>query len=182
MERMEWRTDRRLDRVEEYQEALDGSMDSVGIIIDNIRHHLQRLDLEKQSQSEKLLLLGEELEATRESSRDYREKLKVTLWISGIIILVLLSSSFLMLLWYGLKTRHLLDRLQWKQKQFRKEFTGELSYQEELFLRALSVQDKKIRNKLNAAKKAARKMARKTSRKTVVEALRKFKLKKRKGS
>lgn len=186
MDRMDWRTDRRFERIEGDQDLLGGSVDTMGIILDSFRHHLERLDVEKQSQSEKLLLLGEELEATRESSRIYQEKLKVTLWISGMIILVLLSASFLVLLLYGLKTRQLLDRFRWKQKQIRKDLSGQIETQEELFLRALSVQDQKLRAELrtqkSAVKKAARKMARKTSRKTVMEAIRKFKLKKRKGS
>ena len=142
MDRMERRTERRLDQVEGDQETFDGSIDSIGVILDSFRHHLEWLDLEEQSQSEKLLLLGEELEATRESSRIYLERLKVILWISGIVILVMLSASFVILLIYGLKTRHLLYRLRWKQKQIRKELTD---------------QKKKIRVELKAAKKTAKK-------------------------
>ncbi len=171
-ERLEWRTGRQLEQLERARELSQSALDSMELMIGNLRQQAVDREVESQVLSEKLSLLGEELERTSESSRRYRKQLHQTLWITGSVLLALLVASFLIVFLYGVNTRHLLKRFRWKQKQVRKQLSAEISSQEELFLDALSQQYLQVKGEL--------KTHRKKLRKEIPKIIQKMKIRKRK--
>jgi hypothetical protein len=126
MERMEWRTNRRFNLLEEVLKGDREALDSMGLAMKSLRQQLEHLGQQGQVRSEKLSMLEEELESSRRAAQQYRDSLRRFLWISGMLIVLLIGLSFLILLLFGMKTRHLVERLRWKQKQVNRELAGEL--------------------------------------------------------
>ena len=101
---LERRVDRRLDQIEGEQVEAVESLDSMGLILEDLLNHLEHLEQDRQLQSERLSLLQDEIEHSRESSQEYRKGLQRILWIVGSVLLILLVASFLVLLLFSLKT------------------------------------------------------------------------------
>jgi hypothetical protein len=161
MERMEWRSNRRFNRLEEVQQAQREALDSMALVTEGLRQQLEHLERRGQIQSEKLSMLEEELESSRRSSLEYRDSLQRFLWVSGMLILLLIGLSFLILLLFGMKTRHLVERLRWKQKQVNRELAGEIEHQEKLFFGALQAQKDSLQGELKAHKRESKRTIRK---------------------
>jgi hypothetical protein len=126
MDRLEWQANRRMDLMQERLDETRLQIDSIVPILEELHRDLTRLEQEKLTQSEMIEGLREELEASRASSELYRERLQRTLWLSATALLTLLFAVFIFLLLYSLKTRHLLDRLNWRLEQVRKELWDEM--------------------------------------------------------
>jgi hypothetical protein len=148
MERMEWRSNRRFNRLEEVQQAQREALDSMALVTEGLRQQLEHLEHRGQIQSEKLSL-------------EYRDSLQRFLWVSGMLILLLIGLSFLILLLFGMKTRHLVERLRWKQKQVNRELAGEIEHQEKLFFGALQAQKDSLQGELKAHKRESKRTIRK---------------------
>jgi len=154
---LERRVDRRMDQLEGEQMDNGESLDSMGLILEDLLNHMEHLERDKQFQSEQLSLLQDEIEHSQEASRQYRKGLQRVLWIVGSVILILLSTSFLVLLLFSLKTRSLMDRLKWKQKRL----GSELKAQKKEVRRAMRSQKMEIRKGARVKKKSVRKITRK---------------------
>jgi hypothetical protein len=126
MDRLEWQANRRMELMQERVDETRFQIDSIVPVLEQLHRDLTRLEQEKLAQSEMIRGLGVELEASRASSERYRERLQRTLWLSATVLLTLLFAVFIILLLYSLKTRHLLDRLNWRLEQVRKELWGQM--------------------------------------------------------
>lgn len=157
---LERRVDRRLDQIEGEQEETVESLDSMGLILEDLLNHLNHLEQDRQLQSERLSLLKDEIEHSRESSQEYRKGLQRILWIAGSVMLILLVASFLVLLLFSIKNRSLMDRLNWNQKRF----SSKLKSQKKEFKNALQSQKKELRKESRIRKRSVRKMTRKELR------------------
>ena len=154
---LERRVERRLDQIEGEQVEAVESLDSLGLILEDLLNHLEHLDQDRLLQSERLSLLQDEIEHSRESSLEYRKGLQRILWIVGSVMLILLVASFLVLLLFSLKNRSLLDRLNWRQKRF----SSELKKQKKELQSALRSQKKEFRKESIIRKRSIRKRTRK---------------------
>jgi len=153
---LERRLDRRMDQIEGEQVEAVESLDSMGLILEDLLNHLEHLEQDRQMQSERLSLIQDEIEHSRKSSQEYRKSLHRILWIAGSVILILLVASFLVLLLFSLKTRSLTERLKWNQKRFGDELkTLNIRIQREMQL-----QKKALKKESRIRKKSVRKTTR----------------------
>jgi hypothetical protein len=85
--------------------------DSLAMELGLMEKRLEQLQKEHLNMDDQIRAQGKQLEDTSAESRDYRQKLQSSLWVAGTILLILLISSFVILLIYSLKTRWLLENL-----------------------------------------------------------------------
>jgi hypothetical protein len=154
----QWRI--QLNRMEEKLSESIRLSDSLLMELDLLKRRIGPLETDKIRLDGEVKSLQERLvERTRESN-EYRQKLHNTLWITGIVFLLLLLISFAYLLFYSYRTRIMLGSIQTRLKQLRK---------------VLKLQ----RNELHGLPVMRKKRVRLIAAREVKNRLKKYKLKKR---
>ena len=126
----------RLDQLRDDQDALLGAVDSLLEVQDSLGELLVRLDRENRELSGQWMLLRENADRAAEASADYRQRLHRTLWLSGVLMLLLILGLAAYLFSRSIRIRDFLQRqitsvrdeaekiagsMQRKQKKLRKQ-------------------------------------------------------------
>ena len=154
----QWRV--QLNRVEEKLSESIRLSDSLAREVDLLKRRIGPLETDKIRLDGEVESLQETLDERTRESNEYRQKLHNTLWIIGIVFLLLLMISFAYLLFYSYRTRILLRSIQTRLKQLRK---------------AVKMQ----RNELRGIPVMKKKRIRSVAAREVKSRLKRYKLKKR---